>query len=83
MQDLPSLGHMEDDGHTLDHLSAYVMIWYEALRRGREGEEPVDNVRGVLHEMEKVINELGDRKKRVREEEQRHAPDRDFFNEVG
>ncbi len=68
MQDLTSLAHLEDDGHTLDHLAAYVMIWYEALNRGG-GHPPVNNVPGVMDEMEQVIHQLADRKKRLRDEE--------------
>jgi len=80
MQELSSLAHLEDDGHTLDHLAAYVCIWYEALNRGG-AHPPVNNVPGVMDEMEQVIHQLGDRKKRLREQEQTKKLVDDFFDE--
>ena len=78
MQDLTSLEHLEDDGHTLDHLAAYVMIWYGALERGGE-DPPFDNVPAVMKEMEEVIHQLADRKKRIRDEEKKQSHRVDFF----
>jgi len=79
MKDRTSLEHLEDDGHTLDHLAAYVMIWYEALRKGGMV-PPFDNVPGVMIEMEEVIHQLADRKKRLRDEEQKQTDRRLFFS---
>jgi len=79
MSDLTSLEHLEDDGHTLDHLAAYVMIWYSALDRGGD-ERLTGNVPGVIKEMEIVIHQLADRKKRARDAEQKQTDRRLFFS---
>jgi len=79
MEDLTSLEHLEDDGHTLDHLAAYVMIWYGALDRGGD-DPPFDNVPAVMEEMEAVIHQLADRKKRLRDAEQKQTDRRLFFS---
>ena len=78
MQDLTSLEHLEDDGHTLDHLAAYVMIWYAGLEWGG-AYPPFDNVPAVMKEMEEVIHQLADRKKRLRDEEQKQSDRVDLF----
>jgi len=86
MEDLTSLEHLEDDGHTLDHLAAYVMIWYGALDGCKRLWKDADKaeldhiVFGVACEMEQVIHQLADRKKRVRDEEQKQTDRRLFFS---
>jgi len=85
MQDLTSLEHLEDDGHTLDHLASYVMIWYSALGEGRSSWREADGsdfdctVSDVVHEMGNVIHQLANRKKRVRDEEQAAQLVSDYF----
>jgi len=86
LNDLTSLAHLEDDGHTLDQLAAHVMIWCEVLCEGRTNffnDELLDFdgiVLDVAREMEDVIRQLADRKKRLRDAEQKQSARVKFFS---
>jgi len=77
--DKMSLRDLEDDGHVLDHLASFVMIWWNTLERYRKANDKymMDSCDMALHdvrkEMQCCIKDLADRKKRLRDEEQSSA----------